>query len=184
MEVLRLRVKDVNLERNQIAVRGGKGDKDRMVPLPQSLKESLRRLIEKRAKLHESDLRRGQGRVEMPDAMGVKLPGADHLSGWQFLFASRQMSRCPRTGQPGRHHVHPAALQRCIATAVRGLGWTKRATCHTLRHSFATHLLDMGQNIRLVQELLGHNDVRTTMVYTHIQYGGTADVRSPLDALI
>jgi integrase len=112
-----------------------------------------------------------------------KFPGADHQLGWQFLFASSRLSRCPRTGRIGRHHVHEAALQRAVTTAVRRLRWTKRVTCHTLRHSFATHLLEMGQDIRTVQELLGHQDVRTTMIYTHVMEKAASRVRSPLDGL-
>jgi integron integrase len=183
MECCRLRVKDIDLERGQLTVRGGKGDKDRFVMLPASLRETLMKQVEWRRPLHERDLARGFGRVEMPDALAVKLAGADHTLGWQFLFASSKLSRCPRTGRWGRHHVHEGGVQRAITSAVRSLGWSKRATCHTLRHSFATHLLEMGQDIRTVQELLGHNDVRTTMIYMHVMEKAAARVRSPLDAM-
>jgi integrase len=119
----------------------------------------------------------------MPTALALKFPRADHELIWQFVFASTRLSRCPRTGQWGRHHVHEAAVQRAVTSAARSLAWTKRVTCHTLRHSFATHLLEQGQDIRTVQELLGHNDVRTTMIYTHVMNKATARVRSPLDLL-
>jgi hypothetical protein len=119
----------------------------------------------------------------MPDALAVKFPGADHSLARQFVFASSKLSRCPRTGRWGRHHVHEGGVQRAITMAVRSLGWAKRATCHTLRHSFATHLLESGQDIRTVQELLGHNDVRTTMIYTHVMEKAATRVASPLDVL-
>jgi integron integrase len=181
MECCRLRVKDIDLERGQMTVRHGKGGKDRFVMLPASARGALIEQVEWRRGLHESDLARGYGRVEMPNALDVKFPRADHELAWQFLFASRQLSLCPRSGRWGRHHVHEGAVQRAVAMAVRSLGWTKRCTCHTLRHSFATHLLEMGQDIRTVQELLGHNDVRTTMIYTHVMQKAAARVASPLD---
>lgn len=181
MECCRLRVKDIDLARAQLTIRSGKGDKDRFVMLPAAARAPLAALMEARRGLHEQDLKRGFGRVEMPDALAVKLAGADHQLAWQFVFASGKLSRCPRTGRPGRHHVHEAGIQRAIASAVRRLAWTRRVTCHTLRHSFATHLLEAGQDIRTVQELLGHNDSRTTMIYTHVMRKAAARVPSPLD---
>lgn len=181
MECCRLRVKDVDAERGQLTVRGGKGDKDRFVMLPTATREPILGRMEWRRALHEADLAAGEGRVEMPTALARKFPNADHDLGWQFLFASRKLSRCPRTGAVGRHHVHEGAVARALGEAVRGLGWTRRVTCHTLRHSFATHLLERGQDLRTVQELLGHEDVRTTMVYTHVMEKAATRVRSPLD---
>ncbi len=181
MECCRLRMKDVDLERGQLTVRGGKGDKDRYVMAPGRLEERLRQQMKWRRELHEKDLARGFGRVEMPTALARKFPKADHKLAWQFLFASIRLSHCPRSGQIGRHHVHESCMQRAVTHVVRQLGWTKRVTCHTLRHSFATHLLEMGQDIRTVQELLGHNDVRTTMIYTHVMQKAASRVRSPLD---
>ncbi len=183
MECCRLRVKDIDLERGQLTVRGGKGDKDRYVMLPNGARAALVRQLCWRRALHEKDLARGQGRVEMPTALKTKFPHADSELAWQFVFASTRLSRCPRTGEVGRHHVHEAAVQRAVTAALRQLGWAKRVTCHTLRHSFATHLLESGQDIRTVQELLGHNDVRTTMIYTHVMEKAAARVRSPLDAV-
>ncbi len=180
MECCRLRIKDVDLERGQLTVRGGRGDKDRYVMLPAVAHEMLRRQRDGRRSLHERDLALGYGHVEMPTAMSRKYPHADHELGWQFLFASQRMSHDPRSGEVGRHHVHDSAVQRAVTTAVRRLGWTKRVTCHTLRHSFATHLLEQGSDIRTVQELLGHSDVRTTMIYTHVMQKAAARVRSPL----
>jgi integron integrase len=184
MECCRLRMKDIDRERGQLTIRGGKGDKDRFVMLPKATGEGLDKQMAWRAALHEKDLSRGLGRVELPTALERKFPGADHQLGWQFVFASTRLSHCPRTGAIGRHHVHESAVQRAVAAAVRQLGWTKRATSHTLRHSFATHLLEGGQNIRTVQELLGHSDVRTTMIYTHVMEKAATRVRSPLDAVV
>jgi integron integrase len=183
LECCRLRMKDIDRARGQLTVRAGKGDKDRFVMLPATADDGLVRQMEWRKALHEKDLAGGLGRVEMPTALERKFPQADHELGWQFLFASTRISRCPRTGAVGRHHVHEAAVARSLTSAVRSLGWTKRATCHTLRHSFATHLLEMGQDIRTEQELLGHNDVRTTMIYTHVMEKAASRVRSPLDGV-
>ena len=183
MECCRLRMKDIDLERGQLTIRGGKGDKDRFVMLPKSVQAGIQEQMNWRKALHEKDLSRGQGGVAMPTALAKKFPGADHQLSWQFVFASTRLSACPRTGAVGRHHLHESAMQRAVTTAVQKLAWTKRVTCHTLRHSFATHLLEMGQDIRTVQELLGHNDVSTTMIYTHVMEKAATRVRSPLDSM-
>lgn len=183
MECCRLRVKDVDFSRRQLVVRQGKGDKDRVVMLPLGIRERLAEQVRQRQVLHERDLARGLGRVALPDALDVKYPAAPTSLDWQFVFASRQLSRDPRSGELRRHHVFEGAVQRGVATAVRGLGLKKRVSCHTLRHSFATHLLELGYDIRTVQELLGHADVSTTMIYTHVSQQGAAGLRSPLDAL-
>ncbi|HEY7314883.1 MAG TPA: integron integrase [Gemmataceae bacterium] len=183
MECCRLRVKDVDFVRLQIVVRQGKGDKDRIVMLPLGVRERLAEQVRQRQLLHQRDLARGLGRVALPDALAVKYPSAPTLLEWQFLFASRQLSRDPRSGEPRRHHVFEGAVQRGVTTAVRGLKLNKRISCHTLRHSFATHLLELGYDIRTVQELLGHADVSTTMIYTHVSQQGVSGVCSPLDAL-
>jgi integron integrase len=183
MECCRLRVKDIDLAREQLTVREGKGNKDRFVMLPRGARDGLEKQIAWRAGLHEKDLARGFGRVDMPEALARKFPRADHSLPWQFVFASTRLARCPRSGRIGRHHVYEGALQRAITGAARQIGLTKRATCHTLRHSFATHLLEMGQDIRTVQELLGHASVETTMIYTHVMEKAATRVRSPLDGM-
>jgi len=183
MECCRLRVQDVNLDRNAIHVRAGKGDKDRVVMLPRTVRASLEEQLAKRKQMHERDLRRGEARVELPDALERKYPRAAQEFGWQFLFASRQLSRCPRTGRPGRHHVYEASLQRAVAQAGVTAGLDKRIHCHTFRHSFATHLVERGTDIRSIQVLLGHESLETTMIYTHVARKGVIGVTSPLDLL-
>jgi len=181
MELLRLRVKDVDFERNQIVIRGGKGDKDRITMLPESLKGALGAHLKRVRILWEADSREGYGEVYLPEALSRKYPNASREWGWQWVFPSRSKSIDPRSGKLRRHHVLETALQRAMKAGVRLSGISKPATCHTLRHSFATHLLEAGYDIRTVQELLGHKDVSTTMIYTHVLNKPGIAVRSPLD---
>ena len=165
---------------------GGKGDQDRVTILPQRLLEPLDREIAKVKRMHERDLADGFGRVWLPPALRRKYPNAERELGWQYLFPSRQLSIDPREKAERvrrRHHVNVSSFDKAIKTAVRRSGLTKRITAHSFRHSFATHLLEMGTNIKKVQELLGHKDIRTTMIYLHVMEGGITGVRSPLDAL-
>lgn len=183
MECLRLRVQDIDFRRLEVIVRSGKGDKDRITMLPARLQPPLQAHLLRVRAIHESDLREGWGRVELPDALNRKYPKASAQWHWQWVFPQQKRWRNPRTGEQGRHHTHPSVVQKAVAQAVALAGLSKRATCHTFRHSFATHLLAAGYDIRTVQELLGHKSVQTTMIYTHVLNRGGKGVRSPLDAL-
>jgi len=181
MECLRLRIKDVDFELRQITVRDGKGGQDRVTMLPQAIVPALQEhLIHVRA-LHQQDLKNGYGCVYLPDALARKYPNACTEWGWQYVFPSDRISKDPRGGALRRHHVHESSLQKAIRAAAQAAGMVKPVSPHTFRHSFATHLLEAGYDIRTVQELLGHKDVKTTMIYTHVLNRGGLAVRSPLD---
>jgi integron integrase len=182
-ECLRLRVMDFDFDQLQIRVCNSKGNKSRYVPLPECLVPKLKSLIRWRAGLHEQDLASGEASVWLPDALGKKYPNAHRELRWQFLFASHKFSRDPVTGKRHRHHIHRDTFASRLKSAIDHVGILKPATSHTFRHSFATHLLIDGTDIRTVQELLGHADIRTTMIYTHVLNRPDVKVTSPLDVL-
>ncbi len=183
MECIRLRVQDIDFEYQQIIVRNGKGQKDRVVPLPKMLVSPLRKQLDRGRQIHENDLKNGFGEVYLPKALARKYPQASREWKWQYVFYSARISTDPRSGVVRRHHIHENSLQKGIRAAAIAAGMNKRVNCHALRHSFATHLLESGYDIRTVQELLGHADVSTTMIYTHVLNRGGKGVVSPLDGL-
>ncbi len=181
LEALRLRIKDVDLERLELQVRDGKGGKDRITVLPEALVRPLRDQIQRSLKQHAADLARGTGSVAVPRALEAKYPRVAWEPGWQWVFPATRHYFHRESGRRRRHHLHESVVQRAVHTAVRLAGITKPASCHTFRHSFATHLLESGYDIRTIQELLGHKNVATTMIYTHVLNRGGRGVKSPLD---
>ena len=183
LECAQLRVKDVDFAASQLMIRSGKGNKDRLAILPASLHAELRGHLERVEAQHRADLGQGAGWVELPNALARKYPNAGRELRWQWVFPATRQYHHRESGQRRRHHLHETVLQRAVTAAGRAARLTKRVTCHTFRHSFATHLLEDGYDIRTIQELLGHQDVKTTMIYTHVLNRGPTGVRSPADRL-
>lgn len=180
-ECLGLRIKDLDFDQHQICVREGKGLKDRFTLLPESLTPNLKRQIEKVKSLHEYDIANGFGEVYLPDALSKKYPSAARETGWQFLFPATRIGADPRSGILRRHHLHHTVLQKHVRKAVRQLGFNRRVTCHTFRHSFATRLLETGYDLRLIQSLLGHSEITTTEIYLHVVQNRGDVIKSPMD---
>jgi integron integrase len=182
-ECMELRVKDIDFDRAEILVRCGKGDRDRRVPLPKMAVPALRVHLERTLRRFERDLRDGVSGAPLPNALGRNLPSANRDWSWQYVFPAARVYVEKNSGKRRRHHLHETAIQRAFTAAVRSSGLSKRATCHSLRHSFATHLLENGADIRTIQELLGHTSLQTTMIYTHVLNRGGLGVQSPADKL-
>ena len=183
MECIRLRVQDVDFGQNLLFIRGGKGGKDRTTMLPQNLRDEMQTQIKAVKSLHHKDLEAGFGEVYIPEALARKYPHASRETGWQWVFPAKLLSRDPRSGKEMRHHVLESALQKAVKRAAQEAKIDKRVGCHTLRHSFATHMLENGTNIRVLQELLGHADVKTTEIYTHVMARDIRNLQSPLDRI-
>jgi len=176
-------VHDLDFSRHELTVRNGKGGKDRRTPLPERLSKELRNHLEEVRQIHQRDLMDGWGRVGLPYALARKYPNAAVEWGWQWVFPQQRRWQDPTSGEQGRHHLDPSLIQKSVRRAVLAAGISKPASCHSLRHSFATHLLERGQDIRTIQELLGHSDLKTTMIYTHVLNRGPMGVASPADLL-